>query len=68
MSKISNIDELRAELIAAFEMVKADPRRAIQTKEMTNAAGKVIGTVKTELEYAAMKKEAPNIPFLHYKK
>lgn len=50
----------------AYEWVKSDPRRAGQVKEMTNAAGKVIGSLKLELEYATLRKELPNIAFLNY--
>lgn len=64
MSKPTNITELRNELIEAFDMVQKDPRRALQVKEMTNAAGKVIGTIKCQLEYALLKGEEPDIPFL----
>jgi hypothetical protein len=35
---------------------------------MTNAAGKVIATLKVELEYAMLRKESPSIPFLNYGK
>lgn len=31
---------------------------------MTNAAGKVLGTVKAQLEYSMLKGEEPDIPFL----
>ena len=61
-----NIEELRAGLLDAYEWVKADHRRASQVKEMTNAAGKVIGSLKLELEYSMLRKEQPNIPFLNY--
>ncbi|MDE2099091.1 MAG: hypothetical protein KGL39_17690 [Patescibacteria group bacterium] len=59
-----DITELRDQLLEAFELVKQDPRRANQVKEMTNAAGKVLGTVKAQLEYAALRNEEPEIPFL----
>jgi len=32
---------------------------------MANTAGKVIGTLKIELEYAMLRGEKPNIPFLN---
>lgn len=66
MAKPKNIEELRDGLLEAYEWVKADPRRANQVKEMTNAAGKVIGTLKLEIEYALLRRAAPgtNIPFL----
>ena len=68
MPQSKNIEELRTGLLDAYEWVKADPRRANQVKEMTNAAGKVIATLKVELEYAMLRKESPSIPFLSYKK
>ena len=64
MSKPKDINELRDQLLDAFEWVKGDPRRANQVKEMTNAAGKILGTVKCQLEYAVIKGEEPDIPFL----
>lgn len=68
MAQPKNIDELRNGLLDAYEWVKADPRRANQVKEMVNAAGKVIGSLKLELEYSMLRKESPNIPFLNYKR
>jgi len=67
MSKPKNINELREALLDAFEWVKADPRRAGQVQEMSNAAGKALSSVKIELEYSVARKEKPEIPFLHYK-
>ncbi len=64
MPKPKDINELRDELLDAFEWVKGDPRRANQVKEMTNAAGKILGSVKLQLEYAVIKGEDPDIPFL----
>lgn len=64
MAKPKDITELRDQLLDAFDWVKQDPRRAIQVKEMSNAAGKVLGTVKSQLEYALLKGEEPDIPFL----
>jgi len=64
MAKPKDITELRDQLLDAFDWVKGDPRRANPVKEMANAAGKVIGTVKCQLEYALLKGEEPEIPFL----
>ena len=66
MATPKNIEELRTDLLDVYQWVKADPRRAGQCKEMTNAAGKIIGTLKLELEYSMLRKEAPNIAFLNY--
>jgi hypothetical protein len=64
MQKPTDISQLRDQLIEAFVWVKEDPRRANQVKEMTNAAGKVLGTIKSQLEYAYLRGEMPEIPFL----
>ena len=64
MAKPKDITELRDQLLDAFDSVKCDPRRSMQVKEMSNAAGKVLGTVKAQLEYALLKGEEPEIPFL----
>ncbi len=60
----TNIIELRNQLLEAFDWIKTDPKRANQVKEMTNAAGKILVTVKLQLEYAVIKNEDPEIPFL----
>jgi hypothetical protein len=48
-------------------MLKADPKRVIQVGELANTAGKIIASVKLELEYAALRKDRPTIAFLEYK-
>ncbi len=65
MPKPKDIHELRDQLLDAYDSVARDPRRANQVKEMANTAGKVLGTLKLELEYAMLRGEKPNIPFLH---
>jgi len=64
MAKPKDINELRDELLNAYEWVKADPRRANQVKEMTNAAGKILGTLKTQIEYSVLRCEEPDISFM----
>ena len=64
MPKPKDINELREQLLDAFDWVKQDARRANQVKEMTNAAGKVLSTVKAQMEYAVIKGEEPEIEFL----
>lgn len=64
MAKPKDITELRDQLIEAFDWVKTDPRRANQVKEMVNAAGKILGTVKSQIEYSMLRGEEPEIPFL----
>lgn len=64
MAKPKDINELRDQLLDAFEDVKRDPRRANQVKEMTNSAGKVLGTLKAQIEYSMLRGEEPEIPFM----
>lgn len=64
MPRPSNIEDLRDQLLDAYEWVKGDARRANQVKEMANTAGKVLGTVKLQLEYAMLRGEKPSIEFL----
>ena len=64
MSKPTDITELRDQLIDAFEAVQKGPRRAAQVKEMTNAAGKIILTLRTQIEYAMLRAEEPDILFM----
>ncbi len=64
MTKPKDINELREQLLDAFDWVKADPRRANQVKEMTNAAGKILGTIKAQMEYSMLRSEEPDIPFM----
>lgn len=61
---IKNMEDLRNELVEAFEALKKDPRRVNITKEQANAAGKIISSCAIQLEYAAQRHERPEIPFL----
>ena len=60
---MKNIKELRIELSQVFMDLKAGKLDVKAAAEMNNAAGKIINTVKVQLEYAALK-EKPNIDFL----
>ena len=64
MPKPKDITDLRDQLLDMMDAVKADPRRANQAKEFFNGAGKVLASIKLELENHQMKGEEPNIAFL----
>lgn len=64
MPRAKDINELRDQLLEAFEWVKNDPKRAGQVQEMSNAAGKVIATIKSQLEYSLLRNEVPEIAFM----
>lgn len=65
--EIKNVEDLRFEMIEGFKMVRDDPRRALQAKEMANLGGKIINSAKLQIEYAALRKETPNIDFISCK-
>ena len=56
MPKITNNNELRVDLLEAYEMLKADPRRINQVAELANTAGKVIAASKLQIEYELYRK------------
>ncbi len=58
------IDELRQRLLIAFAEVEKDEEQVERVREMTNAAGKILGTLKVQLVYAALRGEKPQIEFL----
>jgi len=64
MSAPKNITELRNDLLDSFEQVKKDPRRLAQAGELANTAGKIIASVKIQLEYSLLLNQEPVIPFL----
>lgn len=61
---MKNVIELRNELCAVFDELRADEISPKAAKEIVNTAGKIINSVKLELEYAALRKEVPIIEFL----
>lgn len=62
---MKNIVDLRNELVAIFEQLKAKEISYADAKELNNSAGKIINSVKVELEYAALRKAKPEIMFLN---
>lgn len=61
---MKNCDELRAELAATFERLRAGEIKTGEAAELANIAGKMIGSAKVQVEYYAMRKEAPRIEWL----
>ena len=61
---MKTITDLRNELCNAFEDLKAGNINPKVASEMNNSAGKIIHTLKVQLEYHTMTKSTPNIPFL----
>ncbi len=59
-----NMNDVRANLTHVFDGLKSGAIQAATACEMNNACGKVLHSVKLELEYFKLTKEPPNIPFL----
>jgi hypothetical protein len=54
---MKNISQLREELAAVFENLKNGTLEPKVAAEMNNTAGKMINTVKVQLDYAHLKKD-----------
>jgi len=61
---MQNCDELRKELSATFERLKSGDIKPSEAAELANIAGKMIMSAKVQVEYFALRKEAPCIKFL----
>ena len=66
MSKITNMNQLRDDLLQAYELLKGDPRRLNQVAEMANTAGKVIAASKLQMEYELYRKKVKDFPKLDF--
>ena len=56
--------ELRAELAQVFAQLKAGEIKHAEAAELANLAGKMIASAKVQVEYAALRKDVPEITFL----
>lgn len=61
---VTNIVQLRQELLSVFDGIKTGEVSLPTAKELVNTAGKIINSVKVQLEYAYLRKETPVIAFL----
>lgn len=61
---MKNAEELREELAKTFAQLKAGEIKPGEAAELANLAGKMIGSAKVQVEYYALRKEAPTIEFL----
>lgn len=61
---MNSIEELRNELANVFKGLLDGSIEAGEAKEINNSAGKIIGTLKVELEYADLRNERPHIKFI----
>ena len=61
---MKNAEELRDELAQTFAQLKAGEIKPSEAAELANLAGKMISSAKVQVEYFALRKEAPTIAFL----
>lgn len=61
---MKNITEMTAQLTALYDALKEGRIDVKTAAEMNNTAGKIINVQKVQLEYAALRNEAPNVEFL----
>lgn len=64
---MQNIKELRESLADNYELMKAKKMELKVGKELANTAGKLINTLKVELEYSKLAGIRPEIDFLNSK-
>ena len=61
---MKNVEELRQHLAGVFADLKAGTIKPGEAAELANIAGKMISSAKVQVEYYALRKETPTIPFL----
>lgn len=59
-----NITELRTALSSLFAEIKEGVVDVKVASEMNNTAGKIIGSLKVQIDYAELRKEEPSIRYL----
>jgi hypothetical protein len=61
---MKNVAELRDDLADVFAELKAGTIKHEKASQMTNCAGKIIGTLRVEMEYADQRNTKPDIEFM----
>ena len=61
---MKNVNELRDQLATVFAGLQSGTIPHKDASELANLAGKMINSAKVQVEYFALRKEAPNIDFL----
>lgn len=63
---MKSIKELRDNLANLFDQIKSGETDVKHAAEMNNTAGKIINSLRVELEYAELRKITPSISFMDY--
>lgn len=61
---MENATQLRDELAVVFDELRSGAIKPKDARELANVAGKIINSAKVQLEYHALRKTTPDIPFL----
>ena len=61
---MKNAEELRKNLSEVFLQLKSGELKPAEAAELANLAGKMIKSAKVQVEYYALRKEAPKIAWL----
>ena len=61
---MKTVTQLRDELAVVFDELNSGAIKAKEAGELANVAGKMINSAKVQLEYHALRKTVPQIPFL----
>ena len=61
---MNTASELRAELARVFVKLKAGEITHTEAAELANLAGKMVASAKVQVQYAALRKDVPEITFL----
>ncbi len=64
MRKITNIHDLRLDMIEMYEKLRTGQIGLREMKEISNTAGKIMSSAKLQLEYNNYLKATQKIPFL----
>jgi hypothetical protein len=59
----ATLTDLRLSLADVFRELRDGEIKGDAAKELANVAGKIIKSVAVQVEYAALRKEKPDIPF-----
>jgi len=64
---MNNIQDVRTELSNVFEDLKNGKIKPSEASELNNTAGKIINSLKVEIEYYSLRKETPEIDYFKKK-
>jgi len=67
MKDVKDVKELRVSLTDVFKKLQNDKIAPEKASQLVNCAGKIIGTIRIEIEYAQAREEKPSIEFMDEK-